>query len=323
MDVVSLAEIEGFSVGHQEDPVARTGCTVVLCPAGAVASAYTPGFAPGGREMEALKPAGMVQAIHGLTLSGGSAFGLAAASGVVRRLLEMGAGLDAGAIRVPVAPGAVIYDYPANRSKGQSPNERMGYEAAVKASQTPLLSGPFGAGYSARSGKLGGEELSSHSGIGVFGLTNPSGLKMAALAVVNPLGSVVNPYSGEIISGLRRPGGGLASRAEILAALERGGFDRSGRTVLAVVGTNAQIDKLNAYRLARMAGAGIARAIYPAHLMFDGDTVFALSSGQGPAVDISYLGALGAEILAEAIVRSVPPVVEIDPDLTDESGRPA
>ncbi|MDR1577337.1 MAG: P1 family peptidase [Deltaproteobacteria bacterium] len=306
MITISLSEIEGFLVGHEEDRVAKTGCTAILCPEGAIASAYTPGFAPGSREMDLLRPSGLIPAIHGLLLSGGSAFGLAAATGVVNFLLAKGVGFPTGPIRVPIVPSAVIYDYPANQSKGLLPDERMGYLAASNASHAPLNSGPFGAGYSAVSGKLGGEALSSPSGLGSYGQVGKTGLMMAALAVVNPLGSVVNHKTGEIISGLKRPEGGLADRKDILSTLELAENLQPGNTVLVVVGTNAQIDKLGAYRLARLASCGIARAIYPSHLLSDGDTVFALSSGVGPRADLSYLGALAADLVSEAIVRSVP-----------------
>jgi L-aminopeptidase/D-esterase-like protein len=231
---------------------------------------------------------------------------LAAATGVVRFLREKGAGFATGPIRVPIVPAAVIYDYPANLSNGALPDEAMGYAAAVNASSAPALSGPLGAGFSAASGLLGGPNGASPSGLGSFGEARPNGLKVAALVVVNSLGSVVNPQTGAIVSGLISSKGGLATRSEILGVLEKSPPTRPGQTVLAVVATNAPLDKLNAFRLARMACCGLSRAIFPAHLMFDGDVVFALSLGSGPEANISYLGALAAEILSEAILRSVP-----------------
>jgi L-aminopeptidase/D-esterase-like protein len=247
-----------------------------------------------------------------LALSGGSAFGLASATGVVRYLQENGFGLPVGSIRIPLVPAAVIYDYPANQSAGRRPDEAMGYQAAANASRAPVVSGPYGAGYSAASGQICGRALASPSGLGSAGLAGSSGLKVAVLVVVNPLGSVVNPQTGAIISGLKRSdGNSLADRSEILRALAQGTDPEVGRTVLVVVGTNAQLDKLGAYRLARMAGAGIARAIYPAHLLFDGDMVFALSSREGPQASISFLGALAAELVSQAIVNSVPGVPDL------------
>ncbi|MDR1920547.1 MAG: P1 family peptidase [Candidatus Adiutrix sp.] len=318
MKEISISQIEGFSVGHAEDEAARTGCTAILTPAGAVASGFTPGFAPGSREMDLLKPESAPQAIHGLLLAGGSAFGLAAAQGVVEFLRERGHGLDVGPATVPLVPAAVIFDYPGNLSGGRLPDAAMGYRAAAAADQRPVLSGPHGAGISARSGKIAGHDLSSPSGLGSFGFRDGA-LAITALTVVNPLGSVVNPDNGRIISGARRPDGRLCGRREILKLLReqsalgekqaqprRGAALEAGHTVLAVVGLNARLTKLGAYRISRMAAAGLARAVYPAHLLYDGDTVFALSSNTGPEADESWLGALAADAVSRAIVNSVP-----------------
>ncbi len=306
---ISISQLDGFSVGHAEDRTAGTGCTAILTPGGATASGFTPGFAPGSREMDLLRPENTVPAIHGLLLTGGSAFGLAAAAGVVRFLLEQGAGFDTGLVRVPLVPAAVIFDYPRNQSAGLLPDEAMGYAAARNATRDPVGSGPFGAGLSATCGKAAGMEYASPSGLGSYGVIE-SGVAMTALAVNNALGSIVDPDTGTVISGLRRADGSVAGRAEILEALRRrspalSGTD-PGHTVLAAVATNARLDKLGAYRLARMAAVGLGRAVYPAHLTLDGDTVFALSSNTGPEADLNWLGALAAEVLARAIVASVP-----------------
>jgi L-aminopeptidase/D-esterase-like protein len=310
MKEISISEIEGFSACSLSDKIFKTGLTVILTPEGAVASVHTPGFAPGSRETEALRPSSLVEKIHGLLLAGGSALGLNAVQGVTDYFIESGVGLKINDLVIPVVPAAVIFDFPFNTSKGLQPGDELGYEACLKASSDPIKSGPYGAGVSARSGKLGDPRLSSPSGLGSYGIVLPSGLKIAALAVVNPFGSVVDPETGKIISGVRRKDGTLLDREGIMELLSRLG--EAGKepipqnTVLVAVGTNALIDKRDAYRLARMAGAGIARTIYPAHLLYDGDTVFAMSSGTGPKVDICYLGALAAEITAKAIVRSVP-----------------
>ncbi|MDR2198368.1 MAG: P1 family peptidase [Deltaproteobacteria bacterium] len=307
MKYTSISEIEGFLAGHRENKEMKTGCTVILAPDGAVASAYGPGFAPGTREIELLNPKNLVSSLHALVLSGGSAFGLASATGVMRYLKEKNLGFDTGSIRVPIVSAAVIYDYPKNLSQGTLPDEDMGYAAAVAASKAPLKSGPFGAGFSAETGKIS-DTLSSPSGIGSSGIELAGGLKIAALAVVNAVGSVVDPRSGEIISGVRHPDGTFLSRQEILKILSGTEPEKENtNTVLIAVATNAKMDKLGAHRLARMAAAGIPRAIYPAHLLWDGDMVFALSSGTGGEFDASYLGALAAELVSQAIVNSVPP----------------
>jgi L-aminopeptidase/D-esterase-like protein len=305
---ITLTDLPGLTVGHCADPAAGTGCTVVLAPDGVAASGRTPGFAPGGRETELLRPENLVQKIHGLCLAGGSAFGLAAASGVVRFLREKGAGFDAGQVKVPLVPAAVIFDYPGNKSGGALPDESMGLLAARAASSAPVASGPLGAGLSASCGKIGGPGLSSPSGVGSYG-QEIGGVRMAALVVVNPLGSIVDPRTGRIVSGLRAASGALSSPEEILEAMNgppagEGAFP--GNTVLAVVATDAPLTKLGLHRLALMAASGIARAVYPSNTMLDGDTVFALSTRTGPAADASWLGALAADAVSRAILNSVP-----------------
>ncbi|MDR2461569.1 MAG: P1 family peptidase [Deltaproteobacteria bacterium] len=310
MKEIGISEVDGFSVGHCVDAAQATGCTVILCPEGAAASSYSPGFAPGSHELEALRPTALVDRINGLLFSGGSAYGLGAVTGVVEYLREQGKGFDTGGIKVPIVPAAVIYDYPQNRSQGRLPDAKMGYDAAKWANNEPLLSGPYGAGVSAAAGKLGGLSLESPSGIGVSGVQLDSGLQLAVLAVVNPSGSVIDIETGKIVSGLRKKDGTLAGKDDILnylSQLEANNFPANrGATVLIAVATNSPLNKVGAYRLARMAACGIARAIYPAHLLFDGDIVLALSSGKGPVVSPNYLGAMGAELVAKAIVNSVP-----------------
>lgn len=304
---VTISQIDGFFVGQSENRASGTGCTVILTPAGAVASAYNPGFAPGSRETDLLKPENTIEKIHGLLLAGGSAFGLAAADGVIKFLKEKNIGLNTGFVLVPLVPAAVIYDYPGNISEGALPDSSMGYLAAVQAGKKPVASGPFGAGLSATAGKAAGAGRASPSGIGSFGYAD-SDLMVAALCVVNPFGSVIEPESGRIISGLKRPDGSLANREEILEAIKDSSFKMvnsgAGNTVLVAVGTNARLSKIGAYRLARMASAGLNRAIYPCGLVYDGDTVFVLSSNTGPEADEAWLGALAAEAVARAIVES-------------------
>ncbi|MDR2826701.1 MAG: P1 family peptidase [Candidatus Adiutrix intracellularis] len=301
----SLSQVDGFWVGHAENSTARTGCTAILTPEGAVASFFTPGFAPGSRETELLKPESTPQNIHGLLLTGGSAFGLAAATGIVKFLREKGVGLNTGTIQIPLVPGAVIYDYPQNLSQGLLPDENMGYEAAKKASKKALKNGPYGAGFSASSGKAAGPEFSSPSGLGSAGLVENK-LQLAALVIVNPLGSLINPHTGVIISGIRTKGGQLATREEILDLLKDPPPQKPGHTILVAIGTNARLDKLGAFRLARLAASGLTRSIFPSHLLFDGDIIFSLSSNTGPLVNENWLGAMAAELVSQAVINSVP-----------------
>lgn len=307
MNMTSVSQVDGFLVGHAQDDTAHTGCTAILCPDGAVASVCTPGFAPGSREIDMLRPESLPQTIHGLLLSGGSAFGLAAASGVARYLLEQGVGYPVRSIRIPLVPAAVINDYPQNTSGGRLPDENMGYQAAAAATTKPVKSGSFGAGVSATTGKVAGPDYCSPSGIGSYGVVD-SGLQIAAIVVVNPMGCIVNPDNGRILSGIRDKDGGLLNREEIIAFFkDRFDGERSEfipYTVLTALATNAKLDKVGAYRLSRIAATGIARAVYPAHMLGDGDTVFALSSNRGPEVDLNWLGVLAAEVVSKAIVES-------------------
>ena len=307
-----VSDIEGLSLGHWSDSESKTGCTVILAPKGAAASGYFPGFAPALHETGVLDPNNPCPVIHGLALCGGSAFGLAAAAGVVRFLSENGIGLETGAIKVPIVPAASIYDYPYNLSEGKLPDAAAGYAAAkeaskasgLPASQRPEEIGPLGAGVSARCGKMGEPNLSSPSGLGFDGFED-GGLKLSALAVANPLGSVIDPASGHVLSGLKTPCGGLASHQEILEALKKRGASERGffgrNTVLAAVATNARIDKTEIYRLAVMASAGIGRAVFPSNTLYDGDAIFALATGEDPEADLNWLGAMAAQAVSGAI----------------------
>ncbi|MEW6266348.1 MAG: P1 family peptidase [Thermodesulfobacteriota bacterium] len=298
---MTLTDISGLLVGHATDEANHTGCTAVLCPEGAAAGVEVRGFAPGTRETDLLSPLARVDMVHGILLTGGSAFGLAAATGVVRWLKENGYGLETLFAKVPLVPAAVIFDLNFNQSLGQ-PDEAMGYQAASQASRRPVAQGCVGAGAGATCGKLAGFHRAMKSGLGSASLALGK-LKVAALAVVNPLGSVLDPETAEVIAGLRTPdGAGLEDRAGILRALTDLIVPASeSNTVLAVVATDAALTKLQAGRVAKMASAGLSRVIRPAHLMYDGDVVFALATGQGPAADENVVGALAAEVLARAV----------------------
>jgi L-aminopeptidase/D-esterase-like protein len=308
MATIHLSEIEGFLVGHADNQEFRTGCTAVLCPNGAVASVFIPGYTPGSKDLELLNPRNLVTHIDGLVLAGGSSFGLSTAVGVTNYLRHKNQGFRTRTIKIPVVPAAVIFDYPFNLSPGLLPNEMMGYQAAQNATTGPIKSGPYGAGFSAMCGNLPTDSISSPTGIGSYGISLPNGLKVAAMSVVNPLGSLINHITGEVVSGVRYKDGRLYTREEILEILALTPPDpfhtQHTHTILVVLGTNAKMDKLNAHRLAHIASSGIARTTYPAHLVYDGDVVFALSTNTGPAVDTSYLGALAADVISESILAS-------------------
>jgi L-aminopeptidase/D-esterase-like protein len=303
-DMLTLTSVPGLMVGQVSDEKYRTGCTVVLCPQGAVCGVAIPGFAPGSRETDLLNPASRAEEVHGIVVSGGSAFGLAAATGVVRWLAERGHGLETVFARVPLVPAAVIYDLNFNRSLAK-PDEAMGYEAADRASSDPVAQGNVGAGTGATCGKLAGFERAMKSGLGSAGVEE-AGIIVAAVAVANPVGDIINPSTGQIVAGVRSEDGSrLVGAMSVLAEAQNLVPSQTSHTVLGVVATNAKLSKLQVSRIARMAVCGIARSVQPAHLLYDGDTVFAVSTSRGPEnIDENLIGALAAEVLAQAIVNA-------------------
>jgi L-aminopeptidase/D-esterase-like protein len=292
---------------------ALTGCSVILCRRGAVAGVDVRGGAPGTRETDLLSPLNLVTHVHGILLAGGSAFGLSAADGVMRYLEEHKIGFPAGIARVPIVPAAIVFDLGIG-SKDVRPDSDMGYEAYLAASAETSVEGNVGAGTGASVGKLFGMSLAMKSGLGTASI-RAGRLVMGAIAVVNSLGDVVNPSTGEVVAGLRsgRIGplrvGGRDYFAGTLQSLKRrvgrGALGLAGRTntIIAVVATNARLDKAQATKVAQMAHDGVAMAVRPAHTMLDGDTIFALSTGRMGA-DISVVGALAAEAMAQAILRA-------------------
>lgn len=312
MENTTITAIDGLLAGHATDEEHCTGCTAILCPEGFTPGFALPGFAPGTRETDLLRPECTVDAVHGLLLAGGSAFGLAAADGVMRYLRERGKGFVMPQAVIPLVPGAAIYDLDMNRRPGLLPDAGMGYAAAAAASSAPLPLGSLGAGRGARCGRLYSradlpEELNptSKAGLGSW-LVERQGIKVAALVVLNALGDVHDPDSGAWLAGGRDPQGRPLGREAMLACLAGDSLPPSN-TVLTALATNVPLGKVQATRLARMAGSGLARCIRPAHLAYDGDAVFALAARQplgreaGPWSE-SLLGAMGQEAVARAAV---------------------
>jgi L-aminopeptidase/D-esterase-like protein len=311
----TITDVPGVKVGQAQDEEGLTGVTVVLLPGGGVAGVDVRGASPGTRETDLLDPANTVQKINAMALCGGSAFGLAAAGGVVKYLREQGMGFDTPYGKVPIVPAAVIYDLGLGQPE-VFPDELMGYQAASLASST-VVEGNAGAGMGASIGKILGNAGAMKSGVG----TASSSLNLAlpglptyrymvgALVVTNAFGDVYR--DGRILAGARQPGGGFINTAQLL----RDGMARSPsagtNTTLAVIATDAPLHKAAAKRLAVMAHDGLARSINPVHTMFDGDVVFAVSTGGLPPISeidpllVTALGSLAADILAEAVQRSV------------------
>lgn len=310
-----VTDVPGIKVGHAHNTDALTGCTVILCEAGAVGGVDQRGGAPGTRETDPLRPMHLVQRVHAILLSGGSAFGLDAASGVVRFLEERGVGFNVRVAKVPIVPAAILFDLGIGRSDVR-PDAEMGFAACVNASRERPAEGNAGAGMGATVGKILGPDGAMKGGIGTASVRLGRGVFVGAIMAVNPFGDVVDPSSGAILAGARptKVGpvslGGEGRFADTLAVMKTLAgkaalrFGARGNTVIGVIATNALLTKEEANKVAQMGHDGIARAVRPAHTMLDGDTLFAISIGRRKA-DVNIIGAYGAEVTAQAIVRAV------------------
>ncbi|MCC7416609.1 MAG: P1 family peptidase [Acidobacteria bacterium] len=304
----TLTAVPGIAVGHCTLAERPTGCTVVLTGRGATAGVDVRGAAPATRETDLLGAVNVVQQVHAIVLSGGSAYGLDAAAGVMRFLEERGVGFAFGGVRVPIVPGAALFDLAIGDPRVR-PSAEHGYRAAAAASGAPVAEGSVGAGAGATFGKLAGVERAMKGGLGSAAIVLADGLIVAALAAVNAAGDVVDPATGAIVAGARAAdGAGFADARRLVRAGAPGlaGRQPGAHTTLGVVATNAALDRPAATRVAQMAHDGLARAICPSHTSSDGDTIFALATGaRAGADDASRIGALAADAMAEAILRAV------------------
>jgi len=298
----TITAVPGIRVGHAQNAEALTGCTVILCEAGAVGGVDQRGGAPGTRETDLLRPLHRVEKVHGVLLTGGSAFGLDATGGVMRYLEERGIGFDVGVARVPIVPAAVIFDLAIGRADVR-PDPAMAYQACLNATTDSVIEGSVGAGTGATVGKILGMPHATKSGVGSACIEIVEGLFVGALAVVNALGDVIDPRSGAIIAGTRSEDG-FVDTLQIMRQFHAEAASSASNTVIGVVATNAKLSKEEINKVAQMAQDGLARAVRPAHTMYDGDTIFALSTGDVKA-DVNLIGAFAAEAFAAAIVRAV------------------
>jgi L-aminopeptidase/D-esterase-like protein len=306
----AITDVEGIRVGHYTDREGVTGCTVVLCEGGAVGGVDVRGSAPGTRETDLMRPVNLVQEVHAVLLTGGSAYGLDAASGVMRWLEERGVGFEVGVGVVPIVPAAVLFDLTIGAPKAR-PDAEAGYRACQSATDGPVAEGSVGAGTGATVGKLLGPKFATKSGLGTASVKIGKGIVVGAIVAVNAFGDVVDPDTGDILAGTRKPvvGGFVNTVKRMQGDLGQTilGF---ANTTLAVVATNAYLTKETANKVAQMAHDGLARSIRPVHTMFDGDTVFALTTskppkkGKGKGADPSVVGTAAAEVLAQAVVRA-------------------
>jgi L-aminopeptidase/D-esterase-like protein len=300
----NLCDVPGVLVGHATDESGTTGCTTVLFenPEGAIVGVDVRGSSPGTRETDRLGPVGAVRGTHALLLTGGSAFGLAAADGVVRFLEEKGVGLDVGAARIPLVSAAVLFDVlfgdPAVR-----PDAQMGYRAAASATGGDFAQGSVGAGAGATVGKVLGPDRAMKGGVGSASARLDGGLVVGALAAVNAFGEVRDPWTRKPIAGPRLEDGTLGDTVELLSQIaDRLRWGES--TTLGIVATNARLTKPQASKVSQMAHDGLARSIYPVHTTVDGDLVFAAATGEMEAAP-DLVGAWGARVMEDAIIRAV------------------
>lgn len=302
----ALTDVPGLEVGHFTDTRRPTGCSVVIVREGAVAGVDVRGAAPGTRETDLLSPTNTVQQVHAVLLTGGSAFGLEAAGGVVRWLEEQGIGLPVGPVRVPIVPAAVLFDLgvgdPAVR-----PDAAAGYAACQAAGRQAPAEGCIGAGTGATVGKVFGPQFAMKGGIGTASL-RVGAVTVAALVACNALGDVIDPHSGDVIAGARTADGAALrdTRRALLAGEPPASLLAGTNTTIGVVATDARLDKAQATRLAQAGHDGLARSINPVHTPLDGDTLFALATGEAEAhPGMLVLSAMAAEAVARATVRAV------------------
>jgi L-aminopeptidase/D-esterase-like protein len=302
-----LTDVAGLRVGHFTDSRRPTGCTVVLAEGGAVCGVDVRGGAPGTRETDLLDPVNSVQQVHAVVLSGGSAFGLETATGVMRYLEEKGVGFPVSVGKVPIVPAGILYDLGIGDWTIR-PDARAGYEAARAATAGPVAEGSVGAGAGATVGKMFGASRAMKGGIGTASVRLPSGAVVAALVAVNANGDVVDPATGRVVAGVRTDDGkGLRGAvAALMAGVRPGPPLRAENTSIGVVATNVALTKAEATKVAQMAHDGLARSIRPVHTPWDGDTLFALSTGTVTIEQASLVaGALAAEAVARAVLRAV------------------
>jgi L-aminopeptidase/D-esterase-like protein len=303
-----LTSIAGIRVGHCTLTERPTGCTVVLAEKGAIGGVDVRGAAPGTRETDLLNPVNTVERVNAIVLSGGSAFGLDAASGVMRYLEERGIGYPTNVIPVPIVPAAILFDLGVGGNPKIFPTADCGYRAAAAATDGPVAEGNVGAGAGATIGKLAGPGRAMKSGIGTASFTLPDGTIVAALVAVNAVGDVIDPQTGRVVAGVRTPDGKSLADARIL--LRSPDFKLPARppvasnTTIGVVATNARLTKAQATKMAQMAQDGLASAIYPTHTPVDGDTIFALATGERESGDVLTIGVFAADVVAEAILRA-------------------
>lgn len=300
----SIIDVPGIKVGHVENTDAVTGCTVVLTENGACAGVEVRGSAPGTKETDLLDPVNTVNEVHGIVLTGGSAFGLDAASGVMQYLEEHDIGLDVGVAKVPIVPAAALFDLPVGNGNIR-PDKQMGYQTAKKAATHDFSEGNVGAGCGATVGKITGLENCMKGGLGTASIDLGDGVVVGAVVAVNAFGDVRDPETGEILAGpYDRKEEKLIDSLEFMQHHSRQSILPGANTTIGVIAVNAELTKAQARKVAQMAHNGYARTIFPVHTMQDGDTIFVLATG-GKRVTTDLIGTMAAKAMEQAIVSAI------------------
>ena len=298
----TITDIEGIRVGHAQNTAAGTGVTALLFDGKAVCGVDVRGSAPGTRETDGLDPVNHCDAVHGIALCGGSAFGLEAAYGMMQFLEERNIGFDTGFGKVPIVPGAVIFDL-GYGSPNIRPDKKMGYEACQNASSI-CPQGAIGAGTGATVGKLFGADYCEKSGLGTACIVLPNGVKVGALMVVNAFGDIFDDEQGQMIAGLRDDQGNLQNTVQTMLEQRQKVQGFGQNTTIGVVATDADLTKAQAKKLAQIGHDGYAMAIRPVHTMLDGDTLFGVSTGNKEC-DFNILLAAAAKVVARGICNAI------------------
>lgn len=304
MENVKLTSIEGIKVGHAQDLEGATGCTVIICQEGAVAGVDVRGGAPGTRETDLLNPLNMMEKVQAVLLTGGSAFGLDAASGVMKYLEEQGIGFDVGVAKVPIVCGAALFDLAIGSSKVR-PDKEMGYKACLNAGVNECLEGTIGAGTGATVGKILGPEYAMKGGLGTYAL-KVGQLMVGAIVAVNCLGDVIDPENKEVAAGVLDEDKNSFRNTEYIMLSQYDDKKNlfNGNTTIGSIITNANLTKAQTNKVASMAHNGYGRTIYPVHTMYDGDTIFSLATGKVEA-DVNVVGFLAAKVMERAIINGI------------------
>ncbi|MDF2674179.1 MAG: peptidase DmpA [Clostridiales bacterium] len=311
MKEISITEFDGIKIGNVENPDAMTGCTVIICENGATAGVDIRGGAPGTRETALLNPINMIQQVQAIFLSGGSAYGLDAASGIMEYLEERNIGFDVGVSKVPIVSGAVLFDLEIGDYKVR-PDKKMGYTACINAEKGIFEEGNYGAGCGATIGKILGTKYAMKGGLGAYAI-QIGDLKVGAVVAVNCLGDVIDPISNKILAGAfsREKKNFISTEEFMIKNYNHKSNVFNGNTTIGAVITNAALTKTEMNKVASMAHNGFGRVIRPSHTMYDGDTIFALSSGEVVA-DINVVGLLAANVIEQAVINGIKKAVSFD-----------